>query len=43
LQWLQNLSQINGDNVNTVRRETSTTLRKKKKKEYLKDKLVSLK
>jgi hypothetical protein len=42
LQWLQNPSQANGDNVNNVRRETSRTCRNKKR-EYLKEKIVSLK
>jgi hypothetical protein len=41
LQWLQNPSQINGDNLNTVRRETNRTFREKR--EYLKEKLMSLK
>jgi hypothetical protein len=29
LQWLQNPSQTNGNNLNSVRRETSRTFRKK--------------
>jgi hypothetical protein len=35
LKWLQNPSQINGDNLQNVRRETSRTFRNKKR-EYLK-------
>jgi hypothetical protein len=31
LQWLQNPSQINGNNLQNLRRETSRTVRKKKK------------
>jgi hypothetical protein len=38
LRWLQNLSKINGDNLNDIRRETSRHFRKKKK-EHLKGKL----
>jgi hypothetical protein len=30
IQWLQNPSQINGDNLQNLRRETSRTLGKKK-------------
>jgi hypothetical protein len=37
LQWLQNPSEINGDNVNNVRRET-----RNEKREYLKDKINEL-
>jgi hypothetical protein len=37
LQWLQDPSEINGDNVNNVRREASRHFRNKKSK-YLKDK-----
>jgi hypothetical protein len=39
LQWLQNPSQTNEGNLNSVRRETSRTFRKKKR-EYLKEKVV---
>jgi hypothetical protein len=35
LQWLQNSSQMNGDNINSIRRENSRTFRTKKA-EYLK-------
>jgi hypothetical protein len=38
LQWLQDPSEINGDNLNNVRREASRHLRNKKR-EYLKDKI----
>jgi hypothetical protein len=38
LQWLQNPRQINGDNLQNLRLETSKTFRNKKK-EYLKDKI----
>jgi predicted metallo-beta-lactamase superfamily hydrolase len=31
LQWLQNSSQVNGDNMDNVRREASRTFRTKKK------------
>jgi hypothetical protein len=41
LQWLQNPSQINGDNLKNLRRETSRTFRKKKR-EYLKEKINEL-
>jgi hypothetical protein len=41
LQWLQNPSQINGDNLQKLRRETSRIFRKKKK-EYLKGKIYEL-
>jgi hypothetical protein len=41
LQWLQDPSEINGDNLNNVRRESSTYFRNKKR-EYLKRKLMSL-
>jgi hypothetical protein len=37
LQWLQNSSEVNGDNLKIVRREASNCFRNKKK-EYLKDK-----
>jgi hypothetical protein len=36
--WLQNPSQINGDNLNNVRYETSRTFRNKKR-EYLKERM----
>jgi hypothetical protein len=36
LQWLQNPNQINGDNLQNLRRETSRIFRNKKR-EYLKD------
>jgi hypothetical protein len=36
LQWLQHTSEINGDNLNNIRCETSRHFRNKKK-EYLKD------
>jgi hypothetical protein len=32
LQWLQNPSEINGDNLNNIRRETSRHSRNKKRK-----------
>jgi hypothetical protein len=38
LQWLQDPSEINRDNLSNVRRETSRHLRNKKR-EYLKDKI----
>jgi hypothetical protein len=38
LQWLQNPSQVNGDNMDNIRREASRTFRTKKR-EYLKTKL----
>jgi hypothetical protein len=41
LQWLQNPSQINGDNLKNLRRETSRIFRNKKR-EYLKDKINEL-
>jgi hypothetical protein len=41
LQWLQNPSQINGDNLKNLRRETSRTFRNKKR-EYLKGKINEL-
>jgi hypothetical protein len=41
LQWLQNPSEINGDNRNNVRREASRYFRNKKR-EYLKDKINEL-
>jgi hypothetical protein len=41
LQWLQDPSEINGDNLNNVRREASRYFRNKKK-EYLKDKINEL-
>jgi hypothetical protein len=39
--WLQEPSEINGDNLNDVRRETSRYFRNKKR-EYLKDKISEL-
>jgi hypothetical protein len=36
LQWLQDPSEINGDNLNNIRREASRHFRNKKR-EYLKD------
>jgi hypothetical protein len=41
LQWLQNPSQINGDNLQNLRSETSRTFRNKKR-EYLKGKINEL-
>jgi hypothetical protein len=41
LQWLQNPNQINGDNLQNLRRETSRTFRKKER-EYLKGKINKL-
>jgi hypothetical protein len=41
LQWLQDPSEINGDNLNTVRGEASRYFRNKKR-EYLKDKINEL-
>jgi hypothetical protein len=41
LQWLQNTSEINGDNLNNLRRETSRHIRNKKR-EHLKDKINKL-
>jgi hypothetical protein len=41
LQWLQDPSEINGDNLNNVRREASRHFRNKGK-EYLKDKINEL-
>jgi hypothetical protein len=41
LQWLQNASHINGDNLKNLRCETSRTFRNKKR-EYLKDKINEL-
>jgi hypothetical protein len=43
LQWLQNVSEINGENLKTtnIRRETSRHFRNKKR-EYLKDKTDEL-
>jgi hypothetical protein len=38
LQWIQDPSEINGDNLNNIGRDTSKHLRNKKKK-YLKDKI----
>jgi hypothetical protein len=41
LQWLEDPSEINGDNLNNVRREASRHFRNKKR-EYLKDKINEL-
>jgi hypothetical protein len=41
LQWLQDPSEINGDNLNNVRGEASRYFRNKKR-EYLKDKINEL-
>jgi hypothetical protein len=41
LQWQQNPSQINGDNLQNLRHETSRTFRNKKR-EYLKGKINEL-
>jgi hypothetical protein len=41
LQWLQDPSEINGDNPNNIRRETSRHFRNEKR-EYLKDKIDEL-
>jgi hypothetical protein len=41
LQWLQDPSEINGDNLNTARREASRYFRNKKRK-YMKDKINEL-
>jgi hypothetical protein len=41
LQWLQDPSEINGDNLNNVRCEASRHF-KNKKREYLKDKINKL-
>jgi hypothetical protein len=38
LQWLQDPSKINGDNLNNVRREASVHFRNKKRK-YVKEKI----
>jgi hypothetical protein len=43
LQWLQDLGQINEDNLNNLRRESSRHFRgEKKKRKYLKDKINGL-
>jgi hypothetical protein len=41
LQWLQDQSEINGDNLKNARREASRHFRNKKR-EYLKDKINEL-
>jgi uncharacterized NAD(P)/FAD-binding protein YdhS len=41
LQWLQDSSEINGDNLNNVRHEASRYFRNRKG-EYLKDKINEL-
>jgi predicted NACHT family NTPase len=38
LQWLQDPSEINGDNLNNIRQETGRHLKNKKRK-YLKDRI----
>jgi hypothetical protein len=43
LQWLQNPSQVNGDNMDNVRREANRTFRTKKGNSWGKKKLMSLK
>jgi hypothetical protein len=41
LQWFQNTSEVNGENMNNARSETSRHFRDKKRK-YLKDKINEL-
>jgi hypothetical protein len=41
LQWLQDPSEVNGDNLNNIRQETSRNFRNKKR-EYLKEKIDDL-
>jgi hypothetical protein len=41
LQWLQDPSEINGDNMNSIRLEASRHFRNKKR-EYLKDEITEL-
>jgi hypothetical protein len=41
LQWLQDQSEVNGDNLNNVRRETSRQFRNKKR-QYMKDRINEL-
>jgi hypothetical protein len=41
VQWLQDPSEINGDNLNNIRRETSRHFRNRKR-QYLKDKIDEL-
>jgi hypothetical protein len=41
LQWLEYPSEINGDNLNSIRHEAGSHFREKKK-EYLKDKINEL-
>jgi hypothetical protein len=41
IQWLHDPSEINGNNLNNIRRETSWHFRNKKS-EYLKDKIDDL-
>jgi hypothetical protein len=43
LQWLQNPSQVNGDNLDNVRHEASRTFRTKKREYLKKTELMSLK
>jgi hypothetical protein len=42
LQWPQNPSQMNGDNMDNVRCEAGRTFKTKKKREYLKNKINEL-
>jgi hypothetical protein len=41
MQWLQDTSEINGDNLNNIRHETSRHFRNKNR-EYLEDKIDEL-
>jgi hypothetical protein len=41
LQWLQDLSEINGNNLNNIRREASRYFRNRKR-EYLRDKIKNI-
>jgi hypothetical protein len=42
LQWLQDPSEINGDNLNNVRCEERRSFRNKNDREYMKDKIKEL-
>jgi hypothetical protein len=42
LHWLQDPSEVNGDNMNNTRREISRYFKKKKRKKNLKDKIKEL-
>jgi hypothetical protein len=42
LQWLRDPSEINGNNLNNIKRETSRHFRGGKKREYLKNKIDEL-